>query len=204
MRLKRLLAPAAIILVCATQLAAQQTPCALTQAPEFRGFRLGMTPSEARESLDDPTLFDAKLSPGSNAESTAVRLSGAELKPETGEGIDDVNLSFVDGRLSFVRVSHHADALWSNSREFVERVSESLGLPKPGNSPAAGNGGNDKYQINCNGFAVTLAYLYGVSPTVTMVDTAAQKVVDKRKEKQVETRKKTISPFPDSRPRPLP
>ena len=57
-----------------------------------------MTPLEVRSKLEDTTLFDLNAPKGPEG-SQAVRLSAAELKEELAEGIDEINLAFVDGKL---------------------------------------------------------------------------------------------------------
>ena len=51
-----------ISFVCAAYTFAQQPTCALKQAPELQGLRLGMMLSDVRRNLIDPTVFDSKVS----------------------------------------------------------------------------------------------------------------------------------------------
>ena len=95
-----------------------------------------------------------------------------------------------------MRVTYQGAGRWDSSQDFVERVSESLGLPKPSGSDLtrATQGGSGKYQVSCTGFTVMLAYSYGVSPNVTISDTAEQNIVEQRKEKERKAREKRIGP----------
>lgn len=205
MRLSRLIAGVTIILASTAYSLAQQPTCTLKQAPELRGFRLGMTTFEARKNLADTAVYDSTMSSASNKGSIAAFISAYQLKPESAEGIDNIYLNFVDNRLAVIKVTFNGSAGWENSQGFFAGITQSLGLPKPDSGSLSGAGtGNDKYKIECNGFIVTLAYSFGASPNVTIFNTAAQKVVDQRREKEnTTTRRKTIGPG-GTRPLPPP
>ena len=174
----------------------QAAQCALKQAPQFRGFHLGMTTLDVRDKLEDTTLFDINV-PKTGAGSHSVRISAAELKEELAEGIDEINLAFVDGKLAVIKVTYSGAQTWDNGQDFINKTSESLGLPKP--SETSGNGssenkGNEKYRYECKGFAVAMAYSYGVSPSFTINDTEAQKLADKRLDDEGPVKRITIGP----------
>jgi len=182
-----------IMLVCAASVFGQQSACALKQSPELRGFRLGMSVLEVRRNLEDATQFDLKMS-GNGAKSFTVRIPAAELKEALAEGIDEINLSFIDGKLAVIKATYNSGMTWDGAEDFLTKESESLGLPKPSAANSSGSQGNEKYKVVCNGFAVTLAYSFGVSPNVTINDMAAQKIADQRKENEGEVRKVIIGP----------
>jgi hypothetical protein len=168
-----------------------QSLCPITQSPEFRGFHLGMTPLEVRSKLEDTTLFDINAPKGPTG-SQAVRISAAELKEELAEGIDELNLAFVDGKLAAIKVTYTDAVTWDNGQDFINKTLTALGLPQPTNSPE--NKGNEKYRLECKGFAVTLAYSFGVSPSFTINDTVAQKLADQRLENEGDIKRITIGP----------
>lgn len=179
MKLFRLFMLLIAISICAASAFAQAPVCTQTEAPELNGFRLGMTIAELTEMLEDASVLDAKLSSGaSKIKTQVVNITGAELKEKHAEGVDNVNLSFVDGKLFVIKVTYHGGTIWSSQEEFIAKVSEKLGLPKPSN--AARGRGNEKYKIECRKFAAMLAYSFGVSPNVTVYDKAAQQMVDER------------------------
>jgi hypothetical protein len=131
----------------------------------------------------------------------AVQILGSELKDEYAEGIDDVNLTFVDKRLAVIKATYNSAMTWRNAQDFFKQVSEKLGIP-PGSASATTRGtrGNEKYRFECANFAVTLAYSFGVSPSVTISNTAVQKLVDERSEKNPDGQIKTINITPTMRP----
>jgi hypothetical protein len=174
---------AAIMLVCAAVASAQQPSCALKQAPELLGFRLGMSTAEVKASLADSSMFDSRMSSGNDVGSRAVNVPAADLKPETGDAIESVNLTFVDNRLSQIKVTYNSASQWDGSQDFFKRESAKLSLPIPnGAGSLQGSGGNEKYAVKCEGFTAVLAYAFGVSPNIIVSDTAARKVVDNRRE----------------------
>jgi hypothetical protein len=180
------------LLSCSALTYAQQ-PCALKESPELRGFRLGMTVMEARGNVEDTTTFDISIS-ANKAKSFTIRISGAELKEALAEGIDEINLSFVDGKLAVVKATYNGAENWDSGQDFLVKESASLGLPKPTSSTQTGGRGNEKYRIECRGFAVSLVWSFGVSPNVTVNDMAAQRLNDQRLEDEKDSKSIYIGP----------
>ncbi len=208
MKLLRSMMPVVILLASAAYTFAQkqQPPtCPLKQAPEFNGFQLGMGQPEVKDKLADTSLFDSKFSTGSKTGAEAIRISGAELKDEYVEGVDDVNLTFVDKRLAVIKLTYHSGAgNWLGAQDFFKQLSEKMGLPQPSASNSAGGRGGEKYRVDCIGFNVTLAYSFGVSPSVTIADAEAQKLVNERSEKNPDGEVKDIRITPKRPPRSQP
>jgi hypothetical protein len=173
----------AIILMCAAVASAQQpSACAQKQAPELVGFRLGMTMPEVKASLADSSMFDSRMSEGTEVGSRTVNIPAADLKPEAGDGIESVNLTFLDNRLSQIKVTYNSASQWDGVQDFFARESQRLSLPKPNGDSLQGAGGNEKYSVKCLGFTAVLAYSFGVSPNIIVSDVAARKTVDNRRE----------------------
>src|ERR1051325_1953605 len=175
---------AAIILMCAALASAQQpSACAQKQAPELVGFRLGMSMLEVKASLADSSMFDSRMSEGSEVGSRAVNIPAADLKPEAGDSIESVNLTFLDNRLSQIKVTYNSASQWDGVQDFFAREAQRLSLPKPDGPDALhGSGGNEKYSVKSLGFTAVLAYSFGVSPNIIVSDVAARKTVDNRRE----------------------
>ena len=204
MRLLRSLALLAVIAAGAASALAQKPTCPLKQAPAFGGFQLGMTLDEVKGMLADTSLFDSKVS-SNKIGAQAVRVSGAELKEEYAEGVDDVNLTFVDKRLAVIRVAYHS-GVWFGAKDFFKQNSEKLGIPEPAAAGTSRDRGGERYRVDCLGFTATLAYSFGVSPNVTVADAEAQKLVEQRREQNPDGEVKDIriSPPPSRRPRGVP
>ncbi|HEV2911791.1 MAG TPA: hypothetical protein VGX92_00625 [Pyrinomonadaceae bacterium] len=183
----------ALVLACAATVSAQTSSCALKQAPALQGFRLGMTLAEVKGMLADSSMFDSKISAGNTVGLRAVNVNASELKPEYGDSVEGVYLSFVDDRLAHIKVTYSSAERWNGSDDFFARESESMGLPKPsGPGSLQGGRGNEKYVVECREFTATLAYSFGVSPSVAVFNTKTQKIVDRRQEKD-DTRTKKIN-----------
>jgi hypothetical protein len=199
----------ALVLACAASSLAQASSCVLKQAPGLQGFRLGMTLAEVKAKLEDSSLFDSKISTGNTLGSRAVNINASELKPEYAESVEGVYLGFVDDRLALIKVTYNGAERWNGSDDFFARESEGLGLPKPtGPHSLQGGRGNQRYVVECGEFTATLAYSFGVSPSVAVSNTKAQKMVDRRVEKDdTGTRKVNIGirgPGGTSTPQPPP
>jgi hypothetical protein len=201
---------AAILLaaVASSVFAQGPTACTLKQAPELMGFHFGMSPAEVKKSLADTSMFDNRISAGSTVGSRAVNISAAELKAELGEGVEGVYLTFVDNKLTHIKVTYNGAGQWDGLQDFFARESSKLGLPKPsGADSLQGSGGNEKYTVKCEGFSAVLAYAFGVSPSIAVSDTAARTLVDKRRDKEEtgvrQTRVRSL-PRPGPQPNPLP
>jgi hypothetical protein len=207
MKLLRLAMTIAILLACAAYAFAQQPTCQLKQAPEFNGFRIGMHIDDVKDNLADSSMFEEKRSSGNKIGAQAIQILGSELKDEYAEGIDDINLTFVDKKLAVVKATYNAAMTWSSAQDFFKRVSEKLGFPQPSSSNPSRGRGNEKYKAECAGYTVIMAYAFGVSPNVTIYDTAAQKLVEERSERNPDGEVKDIRISPGRPPqtrRPVP
>lgn len=215
MKILRFVMPVLILLMSTAYAFAQKptpTPpptCPLKQVPEFHGFQLGMTLGEVKDNLADASMFDSKILANKIGAQT-VRLTGAELKDEYAEGIDDVNLTFVDKRLAVIRTTFYSGAgNWFGAKDYFKQLSEKLGLPQPSSTNSTGGRGGERYKVDCMGFNVTLSYSFGVSPNVTIANTLAQNLIEERNKENPDQGVKqapgiTIGHPPVQRPNPNP
>lgn len=191
-------------LACCAATFAQQPAapaCPLKQAPEYDGFRLGMTMLEVKDRLADSSTFDNNLSATNKVGSMAVEILGQDLKDEYAAGVEDVHLTFVDKRVAVIKVTYNGSDSWLGAQDFFKQTAAKLGLTQVASTGATrGSGGNEKYRIECTGFTALLAYSFGVSPSVTIYDTAAQKLVDQRSEQNPDGKVKRIDISPTMRP----
>lgn len=199
MKLMRVVFLTMILIAFGVSTYGQKSQCVLNQAPQFRGFHLGMTTLDVRSKLEETTLFDINA-PRPGPGSQAVRLSAAELKEEIAEGIDEINLAFVDGKLALIKVTFNNVVTWDNAQDYFVKMSETLGLPKLVAGNITGDRGNEKYKVECTSFAVALAYSFGVSPNFTVNDMAAQRVADERLSNEGDVRTINITPRTTRRP----
>lgn len=174
MRLTVLLA---ILLLCYDSVSAQKCELTLEQAPELRGFKLGMTVTQARVKL--PGVVFPK--PDENGELTLF-LTGTSLRKSDPAATGDVRngvLTFFDGRLVSLGIGYGDSVKWDNVDEFVFTVAQSLGLPPiwPRRTSRTDDYGDSEVysaerNLFCPGFliSVRLSKLRRPPASITMMD----------------------------------
>jgi hypothetical protein len=99
----------------------------VANAPELRGFKLGMTLDEARARSG---LISIPASP--RIDETGF-FQASVLLPDLGkaqrEGIKSLELGFLDGKLVSIQVSYDATVTWPDEDQFGISVAKSLGIP---------------------------------------------------------------------------
>jgi hypothetical protein len=141
--------------------AACSQPCALTleQAPELRGFRLGMNLEQIQRRFQgfpnppanefglatviiDPTVRNEVRS------NTGYTFIDASRYPDFN-GVDRIYLKIVDGHVAEIEVYYKNDLNWRSVDDFVARTSESLNLRGSWRTQ------NEDYKsLSCSGFSV--------------------------------------------------
>src|SRR5689334_18511624 len=193
MKFLRLIFAAAMLMTCAAFAFAQQPVCTQKRPAEYKGFQLGMTMMDVKDKMADPSTFDSKLSALSKINTQAIQLLGSELKDEYAEYVESVNLTFVDKRLSSIKVTYNGADSWMGAQDFFKQTAEKLGVPAPAASSSSRGRGGERARVDCAGFAVLLAYSFGVSPNVTIYDSEKLKLVDERSEKNPDGEVKQVN-----------
>ena len=152
----------------------------MSQSPEVRGIRLGM-------SLKDVA---ARLHPSSVSEPDSCGRQTLEFdwaddllgqpapRPRELLGVRRLKLGLLDGRLAYFRVTYGGEAAPMRLDQFRATLSSSLKLP--GMWRRAGDAGvwDQPYSVGCDGFKVMAGY--NVGPYVELHDTAALDTLLKR------------------------
>lgn len=105
---------------------ARPVPCTLdiAQSPAVGGFRLGMTIDEAQARFPNNPI----PAPDEIGVST-LHLRGINAPAGSAfEGANNLTVEFMDGRLSYIRVSYPATNKWHSMDEFVASLAEHLNL----------------------------------------------------------------------------
>jgi hypothetical protein len=168
--------------------------CKLTvaQAPAIRGLRLGMT--------IDQTLADF---PGAQADSDvrgqlARDYFGSQYasvdpaKYESKEkfvGVNSINLSFLDGRLTYFSI-HYKGPEWKSDEQFAASVAEALNLPGVGSWKPIPNG----LALSCEGFRIGLSKAGANSIFVNDLRVDVAKIVNDRAEVPKEQARRAFKP----------
>lgn len=96
----------------------------LAQAPILGGFRLGMTIDEAQARFPNNPI------PAPDASGIAtLHLRGLQAPAgSVFEGANNITIEFLDGRLSYIRVSYPPTNQWDNKDEFVANIANRLNI----------------------------------------------------------------------------
>lgn len=154
----------------------------ISQSPELRGFRMGMTQAAVLARLpgvtvEKPDKFGlARLRLSIIDPSSLIKLSAKDkgVEPDiaagTGEGsafvlestrfpalkgVRKLQMRFIDGRLSYLQVTYDDSIKWDSIDEFVETVANSLKLPQDWKAPAESDGAVQEKELRCEGFVLS-------------------------------------------------
>jgi hypothetical protein len=196
--MKRLLLLATVL--GAASVVAGQTPsatagdCKLTvaQAPGIRGLRLGMT--------IDQTLA---VFPSAQADSEVRRQLGRDYfgsqsasvdpaKYESKEkfvGVNSINLSFLDGRLTNFSILYKGPE-WKSDEQFAASVAEALNLPGVGSWKPIPNG----LVLSCEGFRIGVSKAGANSIFMNDLRVDVAKIVNDRAEVPKEQARRAFKP----------
>ena len=151
MRLIALLTLFAASLPCV----AQSNPCSLKErdAPEVRGFKLGLPFNEVRKSLPYKITAQREVDElGARKVDISVdlRVDREFSAPWTQrfEGVEGVSLIFLDDALAFFELRYDSSTKWNDPLEFTAAIASSLKLPKKGWR------GRMPTFLDCDGFTV--------------------------------------------------
>lgn len=177
MNFKNLALLCTLLLCCTTLAAAQDGKCSLkisqlTEAPELRGFRLGMTKEQFRARA--PKLV---LPPADEFGATAINIYPEQdnnIDKASFEGIRTISLEFLDGRVTSLWVGYAPDFKWKTLDEFLNSITRSLSLPDAWQTRARAR------QLSCDGFQIT-ANTIGGNPSIRFVDNTAKQTLEERK-----------------------
>jgi hypothetical protein len=115
----------------------EQVSCSLRipQSPTIRGLKLGMPLTEVRSLFPSMAREAALLSgiPGRTVPDETGFLSkyiySPNLTNKNFEGIDELQMDFLDGRLVSFSVDYDYSTKWAGIDEFVSKMSSALNLP---------------------------------------------------------------------------
>lgn len=108
---------------------AQPVACVLTrdQAPDIGGLRLGMTVAQVKTLISSVSISPANEDGVSQAE---VKSSAINQMTTASffAGAESLNLEFVDGKLSFIRVAYPTTNKWGSKDEFLSTLAPKFQL----------------------------------------------------------------------------
>lgn len=165
-----------LCLVSTPSIAAQQCTLKsdqLLDAPELRGFRLGMTLEQVKARVpqvqfgrpDETGLTKTSINP----------LYDPRFDKAAFADIRTISLDFLDGKLTTLWIGYESSFKWQSVDEFVKGISKSLSVPGSWSPKRGGQ------QLRCDGFTVFVALIAG-SPSIRLSDDAADETITVRRE----------------------
>jgi hypothetical protein len=148
----------------------------LPQAPELRGFRLGMTLEQAKTRVPQIVF----------GPTDEFGLSKTSINPDFDSRIDKTNfedvrtvsLEFLDGRVTSLWLGYENSFKWKSTDEFVKGISRSLGVPNEWTARGRAQ------QLKCADFELSVSVIAG-GPSLRIVDLpAAETLVARRQARE--------------------
>jgi len=145
----------------------------LLDAPELRGFRLGMTFDQVKARVpqvkfgrpDEIGLTKTSINP----------LYDPRFDKAAFADIRTISFDFLDGKLTTLWIGYESSFKWQSVDEFVSGISKSLNVTGSWSPKRGGQ------QLRCDGFTVFVALIAG-SPSIRLSDDAADETIATRRE----------------------
>jgi hypothetical protein len=175
--LSRFLLIATIFLALATA-TAQQPACKLKlgelpDAPELRGFRLGMTPDQVK--AREPQVQFGRTDAFGVLKTSINPSFDPRFDKASFAGVRTISLDLLDGKLIVLWVGYDDTFKWQTIDDFTNGISKSLNLPPAWTAKRGGR------ELTCDGFSVLVAMIAG-SPSIRITDGPAQETIATRRE----------------------
>ena len=145
----------------------------LSDAPELRGFQLGMTFDQVRARVpqvqvgrpDEIGLTKTSINP----------LYDPRFDKASVADIRTISFDFLDGKLTTLWIGYERSFKWQSVDEFVSGISKSLNVPGSWSPKRGGQ------QLRCEGFTLFISLIAG-SPSIRLSDDAADETIATRRE----------------------
>jgi hypothetical protein len=177
-------------------------PLRLSEAPELRGFRLGMSIDDVRKRLVGVMAYFTNVERPTDLGFMKVSFRPVVKAGRRNSGLEDivnVSIEFLDGRLTAVEMGYDSSIKWRGVDEFAARVSESLKLPtvwRRGDSNDSGSSvySGSSYQRNlyCDGFTLNAEVL--VRPKLRVFNQSTSLTIERRKAAKEERQRQAFKP----------
>src|SRR5256885_9406418 len=159
-----------LVITTVTIASAQQSNCSakidqLPDAPELRGFRLGMTYDQVKARV--PPIQFGRPDQFGVAKTSINPSFGPQFDKASFADVRTISLDFLDGKLVTLWIGYESTFKWQKLDEFVNGMSKSLNLP------AAWPPKSGAQKLRCDGFSVLASVIAG-SPGIRLSDEAAQ------------------------------
>lgn len=178
---------------------AQKCELNIEQSPTLRGFKLGMTASQAHGRLRGVAFPTPDALGGQKVALTAAALRRSA--PDSSAGVKRGELEFLDGRLVRVEVVYDGTVEWDGIDDFIFRLSQTLGLPPswPGTSEPSRYSRRlfSVKSLECGGFTVKAILVKGPrgqEALLELLDASLSQTLDDRQRLLREKRREAFKP----------
>ncbi|HXT62190.1 MAG TPA: hypothetical protein VN696_04065 [Pyrinomonadaceae bacterium] len=171
----QLLVLSILIISCAQVASAQCTLKSdqLPDAPELHGFRLGMTPEQAKARV--PLMQFGRADEIGVIKTSINPLYDPRFDKVSFADVRTISLDFLDGKVTTLWIGYESTFKWQTVDEFVAGISKSLNLPAAWSPKRGGQ------QLHCDGFTISVS-LIAQSPSIRLSDDAADETIATRRE----------------------
>ena len=145
----------------------------LSDAPELHGFRLGMTPEQAK--AREPLIQFGRADEIGVIKTSINPLYDPRFDKVAFAGVRTISLDFLDEKLTTLWIGYENTFKWQTVDAFVTGIGKSLNLP------AGWVAKRGSQQMHCNGFTIAVSLIAG-SPSVRLSDDAADETIATRRE----------------------
>jgi hypothetical protein len=148
----------------------------LAEAPELRGFHLGMSFDQVRARV--PQVQFGRTDNIGVTKTSINPFYDSRFDKASFADVRTVSLDFLDGKLTTLWIGYENSFKWQTVDEFVTGISQSLKVPLSWSPHKGGR------QLRCDGFSVFVSLIAG-SPSVRLTDDAAEEIIAARREEAV-------------------
>jgi len=147
-----------LILLVAAIVSAHGNQCSakiadLPQAPELRGFRLGMTLEQAKTRV--PRIVFGPTDEFGMSKTSINPDFDSRIDKTNFEDVRTVSLEFLDGRVTSLWLGYENSFKWKSRDEFVKGISEALGVPNEWTAKGRAQ------QLKCADFELSVSVIAG-------------------------------------------
>ncbi len=184
----RLLFLLALTLCCVVSAESQKQACVLKlsqlpTSPELYGFRLGMSPEEAKAKVplirfghpDAFGVIKTSISPSFNPKFDQAAFAGVRT----------ISFDFLDGRLVTLWIGYDDRFKWQTVDDFIAGISTSLNLSAPWKAMRSGK------EVRCDDFSIFVSMI-AQSPSIRITDNAAREILATRREQAAAAAEATV------------
>ena len=145
----------------------------LPDAPELRGFRLGMSFDQVKARV--PQVQFGHADEFGVTKTSINPLYDARFDKAFFADVRTISFDFLDGKLTTLWIGYERSFKWQTVDEFVTGISQSLNLPPAWSAKRTGQ------QLHCDGFTISVAPIAG-SPSIRLTEDAAEQTIAERRE----------------------